>query len=61
MINDKDRRGAYEGFYAMVLYIREGKVVARNGNDWNGPRSALCALPMRGAGLRGAVTGAFGK
>ena len=32
MINDKDRRGAYEGFYAMVLYIREGKVVAANGN-----------------------------
>src|SRR2546422_9091475 len=31
-INDKDRRGAYEGFYPMVLYIREGKVVAANGN-----------------------------
>ncbi len=32
MINDKDRRGAYEGFYPMVLYIREGKVVAANGD-----------------------------
>jgi hypothetical protein len=32
MINDKDRRGAYEGFYPMVLYIREGKVVAMNGD-----------------------------
>jgi len=32
LINDKDRRGAYEGFYPMVLYIREGKVVATNGN-----------------------------
>jgi hypothetical protein len=31
MINDKDRRGAYEGFYPMVFYIREGKVVAANG------------------------------
>jgi len=32
MINDKDRRGAYEGFYPMVLYIRAGKVVAVNGD-----------------------------
>ena len=32
LINDKDRRGAYEGFYPMVLYIRKGKVVAANGN-----------------------------
>jgi hypothetical protein len=32
MINDKDRRGAYEGFYPMVLYIRDGKVVAANGD-----------------------------
>ena len=31
MINDKDRRGTYEG-YPMVLYIREGKVVAANGD-----------------------------
>jgi hypothetical protein len=32
MINDKDRRGAYEGFYPMVLYVRDGKVVAANGD-----------------------------
>jgi hypothetical protein len=32
MINDKDRRGAYAGSYPMVLYIREGKVVAANGD-----------------------------
>jgi len=32
LINDKDRRGGYEGFYPMVLYVREGKVVAANGN-----------------------------
>jgi len=32
MINDKDRRGAYEGFYPMVLYIRDGNVVAANGD-----------------------------
>ena len=31
-INDKDTRGAYAGFYPMVLYIREGKVVAANGD-----------------------------
>ena len=32
LINDKDRRGAYEGFYPAVLYIRDGKVVAANGD-----------------------------
>jgi hypothetical protein len=32
LINDKDRRGGYEGFYPMVLYIRDGKVVAANGD-----------------------------
>jgi hypothetical protein len=32
MINDKDSRGAYAGFYPMVLYIREGEVVAANGD-----------------------------
>ena len=32
MINDKDIRGAYGGFYPMVVYIRGGKVVAANGN-----------------------------
>ena len=32
MINDKGWRGGYEGFYPMVLYIREGKVVAANGD-----------------------------
>jgi hypothetical protein len=32
MINDKDRRGGYEGFQATVLYIRNGKVVAVNGD-----------------------------
>jgi len=61
MINDKDRRGTYEG-YPMVLYIREGKVVAANGNGLERAAGVrLCALPLRGSGLRGAVTGAFGK
>jgi hypothetical protein len=32
MINDKDSRGAYEGFRPMVLYIRDGKVVAASGD-----------------------------
>jgi hypothetical protein len=31
MINDRDPRGAYEGFYPMVVYIRGGKVVAADG------------------------------
>jgi hypothetical protein len=31
MINDRDPRGAYIGFYPMVVYIREGKVVAADG------------------------------
>ena len=29
---DKDIRGAYGGFYPMVVYIRDGKVVAANGD-----------------------------
>ena len=33
MINDKDRRGAYEGFYPMVFFIRNGKIVAANGGS----------------------------
>ena len=43
MINDKDRRGGYEGFYPMVFYIRDGKVVAANGDGLEratGARSA---------------------
>ena len=31
MVNDRDPRGAYLGFYPMVVYIREGKVVAADG------------------------------
>ena len=31
MVNDRDPRGAYVGFYPMVIYIREGKVVAADG------------------------------
>jgi hypothetical protein len=32
MISDRNLRGAYEGFYPTVPYIREGKVVAANGD-----------------------------
>jgi len=32
MINDRDPRGAYGGFYPMVVYIRGGKVVAADGS-----------------------------
>ncbi|HEY6720287.1 MAG TPA: hypothetical protein VI363_01500 [Burkholderiales bacterium] len=32
MISDKDRRGAYEEFHPMVPYVRNGKVVAANGD-----------------------------
>jgi hypothetical protein len=31
MINDRDPRGGYTGFYPMVIYIRGGKVVAADG------------------------------
>jgi len=31
MVNDKNQRGAYAGFYPMVIYMRRGKVVAANG------------------------------
>lgn len=32
MINDKNERGAYKGFYPMVIYIRNSRVVAANGD-----------------------------
>jgi hypothetical protein len=41
MVNERDPRGIYLGFYPMVVYIRRGEVVAANG-------SAL----ERAAGLR---------
>ena len=31
MVNERDPRGAYIGFYPLVIYIRQGKVVARDG------------------------------
>ena len=36
MINDKNSRGAYEGFAPAVYYIRNGKIVARNGGPDDG-------------------------
>lgn len=32
-INDKNTRGAYDGFYPMVFFIRDGKIVAANGGS----------------------------
>lgn len=32
-INDKNTRGAYDGPYPMVFFIREGKIVAVNGGS----------------------------
>ena len=32
-INDKDGRGAYEGPYPMVFFIRDGKIVGANGGS----------------------------
>lgn len=40
MINDKNRRGAYDGFVPGVYYIRNGKVVAANGGPDDGPIGA---------------------
>jgi len=45
----------------MVSTFAKGKVVAQTGRTGTARGSALCALPMRGAGLRGAVTGEFGN
>jgi hypothetical protein len=32
-VNDKNTQGAYDGFYPMVFFIREGKIVAINGGE----------------------------
>ena len=31
LVNDKNPRGAYEGYYPVVVYIRAGRAVASNG------------------------------
>jgi hypothetical protein len=31
MVNDRDPRGVYQGFYPMVVYIRQGQAVASSG------------------------------
>ncbi len=33
MINDRDERGGYTGYYPVVIYIRGGKVVAADGGN----------------------------
>lgn len=43
MVNDKNTRGAYEGFTPGVYYIRNGKVVAHNGGPDDGPVGAKFA------------------
>ena len=43
MVNDKNTRGAYEGFNPGVYYIRNGKVVAHNGGPDDGPIGAKFA------------------
>ena len=43
MVNDKNTRGAYEGFTPGVYYIRNGKVVAHNGGPDDGPVGAQFA------------------
>ena len=43
MVNDKNTRGAYEGFTPGVYYIRNGKVVARNGGPDDSPIGATYA------------------
>lgn len=32
-VNDKNSRGAYDGFYPLVFFIRHGKIVAANGGE----------------------------
>jgi hypothetical protein len=43
MINDKNSRGAYDGFTPGVYFIRNGKVIARNGGPDDGPIGAKYA------------------
>lgn len=43
MVNDKNTRGAYDGYRAGVYYIRSGKVVAANGGPDDGPIGAKFA------------------
>lgn len=43
MINDKNSLGAYEGFTPAVYFIRNGKIVARNGGPDDGPVGAKYA------------------
>jgi hypothetical protein len=43
MVNDKNPRGAYEGFTPGVYFIRNGKVVAHNGGPDDGPIGAKFA------------------
>ena len=43
MVNDRNARGAYDGFMPGVYYIRNGKVVARNGGPDDGPIGARYA------------------
>ncbi len=43
MVNDKNTRGAYDGFVPGVYYIRNGKVVARNGGPDDAPIGARYA------------------
>jgi hypothetical protein len=43
MINDKNSRGAFDGFTPGVYFIRNGKVVARNGGPDDGPIGAKYA------------------
>jgi hypothetical protein len=33
MVNDREERGGYTGFYPMVVYIRNGSVVAADGGS----------------------------
>ena len=37
MVNDKNTRGAYTGFYPAVYFIRNGKVMTSNGGPSDGP------------------------
>ena len=43
MINDKNSRGAFDGFTPGVYFIRNGKVVAHNGGPDDGPIGAKYA------------------
>jgi hypothetical protein len=48
MINERDPRGGYTGFYPMVIYIRGEKSSQRTAAAWNAPPDSATRTPSAG-------------